>query len=74
MGRWLLLVALSAACRPAPRAAAEPADTYLFSYFTRNGEDGLHLAMSANGTTWESLNGGASVLTPTVKGKGRDWQ
>lgn len=74
MRRWLLVVALLAACRPAPRGAVEPADTYLFSYFTRNGEDGLHLAMSANGTTWEPLNGGASVLTPTVKGKGRDWQ
>jgi hypothetical protein len=38
----------------------------LFTYFTRNGQDGLHLAWSRDGYTWESLNGGASILTPKV--------
>ena len=28
----------------------------LFSYFTGNGEDGLHLAYSHDGLTWETLN------------------
>ena len=51
---------LCAACAFAPRASAttEPL-AYLFSYFTRNGEDGLHLAYSPDsGTTWLALNGG----------------
>jgi hypothetical protein len=49
------------------RAAANEA--YLFAYFTRNGEDGLHLAASADGYTWEKLCGGASVLRPTIGSK-----
>lgn len=39
---------------------------YLFTYFTKNGEDGLHLAWSADGYTWERLNGGKPYLAPTV--------
>ena len=39
---------------------------YLFTYFTKNGEDGLHLAASADGYKWERLNDGKSYLTPTV--------
>lgn len=39
---------------------------YLFTYFTKNGEDGLHLAWSADGYNWERLNGGKPYLTPTV--------
>ncbi len=39
---------------------------YLFSYFTGNGEDGLHLAGSMDGLTWTALNGGKSFLTPQV--------
>jgi hypothetical protein len=39
---------------------------YLFTYFTRNGEDGLHLAASADGYRWEKLGGGRSYLTPKV--------
>ncbi len=39
---------------------------YLFSYFTGNGEDGLHLAYSLDGYTWESLNNEGSFLTPMV--------
>lgn len=46
----------------------------LFSYFTRNGEDGLHLAYSDDGTTWRPLNGTRSVLTPEVQGFGKGWQ
>lgn len=43
------------------------ADTaYLFSYFTRNGEDGLHLAWSEDGYQWQSLREGRSVLTPKI--------
>ena len=39
---------------------------YLFSYFTGNGEDGLHLAYSTDGYRWTALNGGESLLTPTA--------
>jgi len=39
---------------------------FLFSYFTGNGEDGLHLAWSEDGLKWESLKKGASFLIPEV--------
>ncbi len=44
-----------------------PEETALmFSYFTGNGEDGLHLAWSEDGLQWESLKKGASFLLPEV--------
>ncbi len=43
---------------------------YLFSYFTGNGEDGLHLAYSYDGLKWTALNDGKPYLTPMV-GKDR---
>ena len=39
---------------------------YLFSYFKDNGDDGLHLAYSEDGYTWESLKNDTSFLTPRV--------
>jgi beta-galactosidase len=45
-------------------------DIFLFSYFTGNGEDGLHLAYSFDGLSWYPLNNGESLLTPMV-GKDR---
>jgi predicted GH43/DUF377 family glycosyl hydrolase len=39
---------------------------YLFSYFTGNGEDGLHLAWSTDGLHWEVVNNGRSLLLPLV--------
>lgn len=39
---------------------------FLFSYFMGNGEDGLHLAASADGLQWEALNDGKSMLLPLV--------
>ena len=39
---------------------------YLFTYFTKNGEDGLHLAWSSDGYTWERLNDGKSYFMPKV--------
>lgn len=39
---------------------------YLFTYFTKNGEDGLHLAWSRDGFKWERLHDGKSYLAPTV--------
>lgn len=43
---------------------------YLFSYFTGNGADGLHLAYSYDGLKWESLNDGKPLLKPLL-GKDR---
>ncbi len=39
---------------------------YLFSYFTDNGQDGLHLAFSQDGLNWQALKGGKPFLFPTV--------
>ncbi|HEY8535035.1 MAG TPA: glycoside hydrolase family 43 protein [Vicinamibacterales bacterium] len=39
---------------------------YLFSYFTGEGEDGLHLAWSADGLSWHDVDGGAPLLHPEV--------
>lgn len=50
-----------------PVTAGEP-DAYLFTYFTKNGEDGLHLAWSADGYSWARLAGGAALLGPEVGG------
>ena len=44
----------------------ESNEAFLFTYFTRNGEDGLHLAWSEDGTTWQALNEGRSFLTPVI--------
>ena len=44
-------------------------EVYLFSYFTGNGETGLHLAYSYDGLHWEALNDGNSFLKPQIGGK-----
>ncbi len=41
-------------------------DVYLFAYFKGNGEDGLHLAQSSDGYTWQALKNDSSFLTPTA--------
>jgi len=53
------------------RSADGPAEEtrYLFSYFTGNGGDGLHFAVSTNGLAWSALKGGKSFLKPQVGGR-----
>lgn len=58
------LLALALALRLA--AAEPPATAYLFAYFVKNGEDGLHLAASTDGYAFEALDEGRSFLTPQV--------
>ena len=41
-------------------------EVLLFAYFKGNGEDGLHLATSADGLQWAALNQDKSLLAPTV--------
>ncbi|HUJ42756.1 MAG TPA: glycoside hydrolase family 43 protein [Opitutaceae bacterium] len=59
-----LMLAATLALAGVARAGHAPC--YLFTYFTKNGEDGLHLAWSRDGYKWEALNGGRSCLTPAV--------
>jgi hypothetical protein len=70
MWPWFLRVrALAAALWLASTvspAAQTPVPSYLFSYFTSNGEDGLHLLSSRDGVQWATLNGGRSFLYPAV--------
>jgi len=47
-------------------ATAQNKSLYLFSYFKGNGEDGLHLAWSADGLKWQALKNDSSFLTPTA--------
>ena len=47
-------------------AAVSTTPTYLFSYFTGNGEDGLHFAASTDGFAWTAVAEGRSFLTPAV--------
>jgi hypothetical protein len=47
-------------------SSAQTGKVYLFSYFTGNGEDGLHLVYSRDGLTFTALNNGKSFLTPSV--------
>ncbi len=61
-----IFVVLLAQPAPAQTHTPSPTQAYVFTYFTGNGEDGLHLAWSADGYTWAKLNDGKSYLTPTV--------
>ena len=45
---------------------AQQDSVYIFSYFKNNGQDGLHLAYSNDGFTWNALKQDSSCLKPTV--------
>ena len=59
--RYLILLSLFLSL-----SGRSSAQNYLFSYFTDNGQDGLHLAYSHDGLNWKVLNGGKSFVSPTV--------
>lgn len=62
---WYAALILGGFCGVA--GAGNPGESaYLFTYFIKNGEDGLHLAWSGDGYTWNAVRDGRSVLTPTV--------
>ncbi len=68
--RRIALVAIAVLLSAAGSLAAQQTpQKYLFSYFTDNGEDGLHFAASADGLTWTALKHGASFLQPQVGSK-----
>ena len=60
------IVCLALAGSPVLGAPRTSETALLFSYFTGNGEDGLHLAWSEDGLQWAAVNGGRSCLAPTV--------
>lgn len=65
----LFAVLLTFGCAGSRAAATPPevpAKGYLFAYFLDNGQDGLHLAWSADGLKWAALKNGGSFLTPQV--------
>jgi len=68
---YIVRALIAFACGIAMAVAADTASPdgktcYLFTYFTGNGEDGLHLAWSHDGYKWEKLNEGRSYLQPQV--------
>jgi hypothetical protein len=74
MRRLFPVLLFAASCHRMSTAPAAEPQAYLFSYFTRNGEDGVHLASSRDGINWSPINGGKSVITPAINGSGRGWQ
>jgi hypothetical protein len=60
----LTAAALMAGCAGTP--SKSDSEAYVFTYFTKNGEDGLHLAVSNDGYRWEKLGGGRSYLLGKV--------
>ncbi len=60
------LIALSFLLVFAATLLSAKGKAYLFSYFTGNSEDGLHLAYSYDGLKWETLKNGKSFLSATV--------
>jgi hypothetical protein len=64
--RRQFLAGAAAALGCAPLGAAQGSGAFLFSYFTGNGEDGLHFARSRDGLAWEAVAGGRSFLSPAV--------
>lgn len=61
-----LLGSCAAATREVDAEADAETRHYLYSYFTGNGETGLHLAHSRDGMTWRSVKGGRPLLAPEV--------
>jgi predicted GH43/DUF377 family glycosyl hydrolase len=57
----IFAISLFFSCKPSANK-----DVYLFSYFKKNGRDGLHLAYSYNGYSWKALRNDSSFLAPTV--------
>jgi hypothetical protein len=50
---------------PAPTPSSVD-NVYMFSYFTGDGDDGLHLAYSYDCQNWTALKNGGSFLTPQI--------
>lgn len=60
----LLIASLNGANAVNGEEADSAKKVYLFSYFTKNGEDGLHLAWSRDGLKWNPLKEGRAFFKP----------
>ncbi len=60
---WIILILLVSI-----GFAEKESDIFLFSYFTDNGQDGLHLAYSKDGLSWKALNDNQSFLAQNAGG------
>ncbi len=50
-----------------PATAQQQKDgVFMFAYFINNGEDGLHMAFSKDGLSWEALHNNEAMLSPKV--------
>jgi len=58
-------VVMMSLIRPPLSAAAD----FAFTFFRGNGEAGVYLALSGDGTNWREVNGGRPILVPRVGGK-----
>lgn len=54
---WICLCSVLSGCTATGKneLTNNPDTAYLFTYFTKNGEDGLHLAVSRDGYDWQKL-------------------
>lgn len=59
---WFPRLAVAALLILAPDAAAD--DVLLFPYFNSNGENGVYLAWSSDGRSFQPLNNGDPIFTP----------
>jgi len=66
MKNTLVALAFVFALMNANASTENPKTAYLFTYFTGNGADGLHLAWSRDGLKWDALGDGKSYLTPVI--------
>jgi beta-xylosidase len=64
--RILLIIFLAFVVTHLPAQKKTKDEVYLFAYFKGNGEDGLHLAHSNDGYTWQPLRSDSSFLTPAA--------
>lgn len=61
------VLAATIALAPSRSGAQDPGKpAWVFSYFTGNGEDGLHLAVSEDALHWEAVAGGRPVFNAQV--------
>jgi GH43 family beta-xylosidase len=61
-----ILIAFGLLVQSVVLVAQSKKPVYIFSYFKGNGEDGLHLAYSQDGFTWDALRHDSSFLIPTA--------
>lgn len=63
---YLLYLLLLCCVMPESIFGQRADSSYVFSYFKGNGEDGLHLAWSADGLKWKALKNDSSFLKPEL--------